>query len=575
MRKAAKNLSRKKAQETQTAHTAGAPKKISSSAMGDGPQVVSAERDTLSNMGGHPPAAGPETCPDNLHSGTASRNSNKGATKVGGGAAVSAENTAAPGPRPTVLTSSKTVDVGRMFLPYQVERIRDRSRFMIDEKARRIGLTYGYAYKYTLKRALQEGKTWYTANDSSTVLEFIDYIGYFGRLLNSFFDVIDEGAIVDEEEILTKVVRFRDGGSVVGLSSNPTALHGKGGDFIGDEFAYHKQAATMWEAGQATAGWGDDVVLLSTHTSDMSVFNQTIKDAQKLYTRAAELHIEPRTEAFRKLALEMSIPPWSYRRTTIQDAVAEGLVEKINSVKKLNYSREDFLKECRSKCRTEEQWDRQYCCKPSGDASALLPYDLILSCVADPCLKDLDKCENISQGMDIARRHDFTVIANGEEVGDVLWVRQLIRLLRMPFRAQLAQAEDALRRPKFRRGCYDQTGLGEMPVEELQLEHGAYKVTGVKFTNEVKANLALNLLRRFQDKRIRIPYDQALFAALNKIKKSTTASGKLMFDAPSDEEGHADEFWALALLVEAVTNREVPGSFMAFGSGREEREVLG
>ncbi|MDB6033850.1 MAG: hypothetical protein JWM16_4188, partial [Verrucomicrobiales bacterium] len=495
--------------------------------------------------------------------GTASRECGSDVTNTADTGAAGRDNPGSPKVSAAdVKTASKTVEANTLFLPYQRERILDTSRYMIDEKARRIGLTFGYAYKYTRKMALSPtGKTWYTANDSSTVLEFIDYIGYFGRLLNSFFDVYEEGMIVDEDEILTKVVRFKDGGKVIGLSSNPTALHGKGGHVIGDEFAYHKQASTMWEAMQATAGWGDDIVLLSTHTSEDSPYNQHVKKAQKLYTRAAELGIEPRSEAFRRLSLDMGLLPWSYRRTTIEDAVAQGLVEKINSAKGLSYTREDFLKECRAKCETDEQWQRQYMCVPSSDSSALLPYHLILSCVDEKALRPLETCTNIYQGVDFARRRDLTSVMNGENMGDVLWLREKVGMEKTAWRTQLARISDALMRPKFARGCYDQTGMGDMPVEELQQVHGAYKVSGVVFTNDIKANLAMNLYRRFEDRRIRIPYDQALFSALNKIRKSTTATGKIMFEAEHDEAGHADEFWALALLNEAATNREVPGTF--------------
>src|SRR5581483_4739552 len=190
-------------------------------------------------------------------------------------------------PHPHIHTRPKALDLSHMFMPYQVERIRDISRYVLDEKARRIGLTYCYAYKYARKRASLPGKTWYTANDSSTVLEFIDYIAYF--------------------------VRFRNAGQVHGLSSNPTALHGKGGDVILDEFAYHKQAQTMWEAAQATAAWGDDIVVLSTHTGVDSQFNHLVTQASNLHRAAIEAgtliresiaDVVRTTEAFHAFALD-------------------------------------------------------------------------------------------------------------------------------------------------------------------------------------------------------------------------------------------------------------------------------
>jgi phage FluMu gp28-like protein len=448
-----------------------------------------------------------------------------------------------------VATKSKTTDVKRMFLPYQVARIKDESRFKLDEKARRIGLTFAYGWRFTKKRAAKPGKTWYTANDTGTVLEFIDYIAFFAKLINSAFDVIDDEVVDEKNGILAKVVKFKDAGKVIGLSSNPIALHGKGGDVIGDEFAYHDHAQTMWEAMQATAGWGDEIVMLSTHTSEESEFNGHIKDAKKLYAKADELGIGYGTEQFRKLALSMQLVPWSYRRVTIHDAVEQGLVEKINETKNLEFTREDFLAECRAKCRTEEQWKRQYLCEPSSDSTALLPYRLILTCVEDKCLADLVDAKNdVFQGMDIGRHNDPTAIISGEKVGDVIWTRDIKRLENIKFRDQLSAAAAIIKLPQFRRGCYDQTGMGEMPIEELQLAYGEYKISGIKFNNDIKAEMALALRRAFEDRTIRIPRDQKLFDSLNKIRSSTTSTGKTQYDAASDDEGHADEFWALAMM---------------------------
>ena len=475
----------------------------------------------------------------------------------------------------------KSASEKTMFLPYQAADIRDTARFQIREKARRIGETYGYAYKYTFKRAAKPGKTYYTANDTGTVLEFIDYCAFFGRFLNSAFEAFDEELIIEEEKILTKVLRFRDGGQIIGLSSNPLGLHGKGGDVIGDEFAYHKQAGTMWEAMQATAKWGDDIVVLSTHTSDASPFNRLCNDAKKLYRLAHDRGIKPRawvaerwhvTDELHRLALDNGLLPWSYRRTTIQDAVEQGLVEKINSTKGTKYTREDYLKECRASCTTEDQWRRQYLCEPSSDASALLPYNLILGCVSDQALRPVSDCTNLYQGGDFARRGHNTSICTGEQLGDVLWLRDVIRLKGAPWREQLGRIGAIATLPQFRRGAYDQTGMGDMPVEELQRLYGEWRIQGVKFTQQSKVNLANPLRRRFDDRAIRIPNDQALFDSLNKVRAVTTADGRTLFEASDDNDEHADDFWALALLNEAAGQTGGPVAYAAVGARRADGE---
>jgi phage FluMu gp28-like protein len=459
--------------------------------------------------------------------------------------------TAALAKAPDLKTRSKTVQVKGLFLPYQVDRITAPWRYLFDEKARRVGLTYAYAYRYARKRAVHEGKTWYTANDAGTVLEFIDYVGYFGRLLNSAFEEFDDALIVDGNEILTKVVRFKLGGQINGLSSNANALHGKGGDWIGDEFSRLKpeNAAEMWEAGRQTALRGDDTVILSTHTTVESYYNRLLLDARKVLAAAESQGIAPSTPEYYRLALSMKTPPWLVQRTDIFQAVEQGLVEQINKTKGLSYTREDFLAECRAGCKTEDQWKRQFLCEPSSDSTALLPYNLMLTCAEDQCLRDPAGCTgDLYQGMDIGRRNNPTIIGTGEKLGDVLWTRKWQRMRGVPFREQLSAAERYVVLPNFRTGCYDQTGMGEMPVEEMQRRHGSGRVQGINFTAGIKNDMAMALRRAFEDRTIRIPNDPELLDRLNSVRCTTTATGAVRYEAEADDEEHGDDFWALALM---------------------------
>ncbi len=477
-----------------------------------------------------------------------------------------------------VLTKSKTADVKAFFLPYQAARIQTTWRYLFDEKARRIGLTFAYGYKYARKRAVTEGKTWYTANDAGTVLEFIDYVGYFARVLNSAFDAYNDSVVVDGQEILTKVVKFKHGGQVNGLSSNANALHGKGGDWIGDEFARLKpeNAAEMWEAGRQTALRGDDTVILSTHTTVEAYYNQLLLDGRKVMKAAEALGIRPATPEYHKLSLSMKTPPWLIQRTDIFQAVEDGLVEQINRTKGTSYTREDFLAECRAGCKTEEQWKRQFLCEPSSDSTALLPYNLLLTCADDNCLRSPRDCAGpLYQGMDIGRRNNPTIIATGEKVGDVMWARNIQRLKGVKFRDQLAAAEQYIALPLFAVGCYDQTGIGEMPVEEMQARHGEYRVQGILYNNSIKSQMALALRWAFEDRTIRIPNDPALLDRLNTVRCSTTATGLVRYEAVSDDEEHGDDFWALAMLNWALASNTGRGFFMPVAINRrpEERGV--
>jgi phage FluMu gp28-like protein len=66
------------------------------------------------------------------------------------------------------------------------------------------------------------------------------------------------------------------------------------------------------------------------------------------------------------------------------------------------------------------------------------------------------------------------------------------------------------------------------------------------------------LVRLFEDKLVRVPADAAVREGLHKVRKIVTAAGNVRFDARHDEDGHADEFWALALAYHAADDLKLP-----------------
>jgi len=119
------------------------------------------------------------------------------------------------------------------------------------------------------------------------------------------------------------------------------------------------------------------------------------------------------------------------------------------------------------------------------------------------------------------------------------------------------------------------TGIGLGLVEFGQEAYGYYRVQGLHFASKedrdptqariaahkqkttkskhpadralVTELMAIDMLETFSDRSIRIPREQELRDALRKPQKIVTASG-VRIAAETDEAGHADEFWAIALM---------------------------
>jgi phage FluMu gp28-like protein len=459
------------------------------------------------------------------------------------------------------------------FLPYQESWILDNSPMKLYEKTRRAGITYATSYRCVQKCLTKPAGfiQWVSSRDLLTAKEFVtDYVAKWAKAAN----VVAKGLggdwvqVVDEKKGITAlVVEFESGNRIISLSSTPEAFAGKGGDVLLDEVDLHENAGNLVDMALPCITWGGQLEAVSAYKVDgspASVFARLCTDA--------------------KAANPMG---WHFFRTTIEDAVAQGFVEKLNQVTGASWKRDGWLAMQRAKCRTEAAWLSQYLCQPQDDGGALLPYSLIAGCEADALNTAVggrlppDSCGPLYLGMDIGRKHDLSVLWLLERIGDVFWTRWVFELSKVIFREQLASLETALRHPALVRACIDATGIGAMLAEEAQLKFGPYKVEQVTFTPAVKMELGMPLLAAVQDRAVRIPALPAIREDLHKIRKTTTAANNVRLEAESDDAGHADRFWALALALHAGANTgaadfppfAIGGDAAAGGRGREA-EIL-
>ncbi|MFN3595591.1 MAG: hypothetical protein ACK4TK_13075, partial [Thiobacillaceae bacterium] len=125
------------------------------------------------------------------------------------------------------------------------------------------------------------------------------------------------------------------------------------------------------------------------------------------------------------------------------------------------------------------------------------------------------------------------------------------------FAVQLARLDAVMRAYRVARVAIDQTGMGEMPVQEAQRRHGQYRVAGVIFTPAAKLEMAVALKDRLQARRLLLgnvaePLRPELIDDLRAVKMEPGAGGVPRLLAERDGRGHADRFWALALAVAAA-----------------------
>ena len=304
------------------------------------------------------------------------------------------------------------------------------------------------------------------------------------------------------------------GGNIVtAVPANPDTARGYSRNVFLDEFAIHANSREIWGAlfPIITRGW--KIRITSTPQGKSGKFYElmTAKDDQ-----------------------------WSRHVVDINRAVAGGLPVDPD--------------ELRAGLADEDLWRQEYLCEWLDEASAWLPYDLIDSCedesAGDP---DLYGGGPVYLGNDIGRHGHLWCLWAAEMVGDVAWTREVGTLHRQPFRVQDEVFDRAMERYRVVRAAMDQTGLGEKPVEDAQLRHGTSRVEGVKFTQATKLDMATALKERFEDRKIRIPSgDPVLRSDLHSVRKIAGVGGNVRLLADETVDGHADRFWAAALMAGAA-----------------------
>ena len=297
------------------------------------------------------------------------------------------------------------------FLPYQQAWILDASPLKIIEKSRQIGISYADAYDSVIKASRRDATldVWVSSRDRIQARLYLEDCRKWAKLLDRAARFLGEIAIENEKKKFSAyVLEFASRRRIYALSSNVDAIAGKHGHIKLDEYALHRDQRDLYAIAMPAATWGGQISIISTHRGIDSRFNKFIRDIKERGNPMG----------------------WSHHRVSIHDAVAQGLVEKINEkkhhpcsadgqggrplgpvsqvangqaagissasenpqclsigVRPPPESRDQFLQRMRATCVDEEQWTQEFCCIPSDENSAFITYDMIDRNLEPNCLR--------------------------------------------------------------------------------------------------------------------------------------------------------------------------------------------
>lgn len=363
----------------------------------------------------------------------------------------------------------------------------------------------------------------------------------------------------DGEETLLKAAELRwpNGSRLLAIPANPATARGYSANLLLDEFAFHEQPDEIWRA-----------IYPSISNPLREKFKiRIVSTPNGLGNKFADIWQNGKN--------------WSRHHLDIYEAVKAGLPLDIEEIKEgLN---------------DPEGWAQEYECQFMDAAAVLLPYELIASCESAEATMAMPmewwasaRGRPLYIGWDFARKRDLSVPIIGEQIGDVLQVREVIELRGMSTPDQVDALREKIR--QARRVCVDYTGpgvgLGDYLVQEFQEwkpeEDKFGKIELVTFTQQKKIELFAPLKVAFEKKLIRVPANRIFREDLHSMQRVATATGNITYRAPHNDDGHADRCTALALLRRAAENptailAPIPpqGKRAWVLAERRERSVLG
>jgi phage FluMu gp28-like protein len=314
--------------------------------------------------------------------------------------------------------------LARHFLPYQVNWIEAEDAihaqklqaFALAEKSIRIGWTYCDGFKNVRKRLRFKKRDYlFVTKDYPSALEYMNQAWDFAELFDLTSSILSHGEEflkiprLDDrgrpgtftEEVKVGVIKFDNGSRIIAFSSNPQAMAVYGGDVGLDEFAKHPNAQLLWETAQGRVMWGFDLAVWSAHDGEDTLFYQFAQEA-----RAASNAFDGRTSSASPQLLPGPTPPstldlrpstpqapaststpsclWNlYYHVTIEDAIASGLLDRINAVRGTKLTPDRFLADCRSRAGLEEIFQQSYLCNPVPRAASIVDWSAIERCRFD------------------------------------------------------------------------------------------------------------------------------------------------------------------------------------------------
>lgn len=443
-----------------------------------------------------------------------------------------------------------------ILLPYQQKYLLDRSRYILWEKSRRIGVTWVSALKSVLKRISRTEPIdhLYSSADMTAAVEWLGYC----RTWSEHFNVLLGEEIVPLGTWTSEIGRYANGSRALILSSNAKMFRSKQGDVTLDEYAHHEQPGEIYKAAQPCMMWLADAQLevISSHNGPEHQFNRFCREAEQ----------KGKKQRF------------AWYRVTLADAVKQGLAikvwkDRINEFGSIDELNAAFIEDIRAGCATEEDYEQEYNCCPAKQSCLITPdqYDRLVLRDGDQQPKPIPEHLEYDRaygelfvGIDCGRKDDFTVVWVWEKGLDPRAPRHMADVFRpvcvkwfrnTPFPEQEQAIRGIVNHPAISKGYIDMGAVGRALADSVQDITGNV-VEGFAMSRPRMGEMAERFRAFVQQNRCALhpePIVRSDILSVRKMQTNTTSPGGGTWSyGGSTRLSHGDFFWAASLGLHAA-----------------------
>ncbi len=448
-----------------------------------------------------------------------------------------------------------TGDPRAQWEPYQLRFLNNNNILSCDNKSRQVGWSFIAACEAVAEAALVPRSTMIFV--SVTQVEASEKVRYANYIIDALDKDVRPRKIIDNRTEL----EFENGARIISHPCRPPRGKARARVYL-DEIAHYPRDAEIYTAAVPIITRGGVIRMGSSPLGATGVFWEIFTEALQPYPGYTR----------------MAIPWWTVGHlcTNVDEAATEApkvptreRVAEFGTVRLLaiyeNMPLEDFQQEYECDWTDESvawiTWDEIK--RNQVDASLELhPHEIVYGDESNmhEVFEAIDRAarhvqegnfeSQLAGGMDVGRRKNLSeivVVGTDSSGSETVYPYRLgISLDRIEFNDQEAVVDRILQLLPIDRFLIDDMGLGMQLAENLE-GRWPTKAEGIHFTNENKAEMAVELKIRFQNALAPIPMDRNLAYQVHSIKRRVTSGKRLVYDTEANERHHADKFWALAL----------------------------